>query len=405
MSAIKTLPLVLALLTMADFAFAQTWTQTGAPSNGGWYGIASSADGNKLVAVRNNSIYLSTNSGVTWTPSFVPTGKQWQGIASSADGVKLAAADANFGGIFTSTNSGLTWISNSVPNNYWWSLASSADGTKLAAAVGLGVGPIFTSTNSGMTWRQTSSSSNYWSSVASSADGTKLAAVQQGNYPDFQGRVYTSTNSGTTWTQTSAIIQSWKSVASSADGNILIAAGISSAFGGIGGLYTSTNSGVTWISNSVSKYIFNVSSVAISAEGDKMVAVNFVENSVLPPGFSSIYTSTDSGATWQTNNVSATNWQAVASSADGNKLVAATWGGGIWTSQRTSSPQLNITPLSTILTLSWLIPSTNFVLQQSADLLSWAGVTNPPVLNLTNLQNQVTLPPSGSSGFYRLKTP
>ena len=51
------------------------------------------------------------------------------------------------------------------------------------------------------------------------------------------------------------------------------------------------------------------------------------------------------------------------------------------------------------------MPSTNFVLQQSADLLSWTDVTNPPVLNLTNLQNQVTLPPSGSSGFYRLKTP
>jgi len=34
-----------------------------------------------------------------------------------------------------------------------------------------------------------------------------------------------------------------------------------------------------------------------------------------------------------------------------------------------------------------------------------ADVTNPPVLNLTNLQNQVTLPPSGNSGFYRLKTP
>jgi hypothetical protein len=32
-------------------------------------------------------------------------------------------------------------------------------------------------------------------------------------------------------------------------------------------------------------------------------------------------------------------------------------------------------------------------------------VTNPPVLNLTNLQNQVTLPLSGGSGFYRLKTP
>jgi hypothetical protein len=30
---------------------------------------------------------------------------------------------------------------------------------------------------------------------------------------------------------------------------------------------------------------------------------------------------------------------------------------------------------------------------------------NPPVLNLTNLQNEVILSPTGSSIFYRLKTP
>jgi hypothetical protein len=32
-------------------------------------------------------------------------------------------------------------------------------------------------------------------------------------------------------------------------------------------------------------------------------------------------------------------------------------------------------------------------------------MTNQPVLNLTNLQNEVMLSPSSSSGFYRLKTP
>jgi hypothetical protein len=77
----------------------------------------------------------------------------------------------------------------------------------------------------------------------------------------------------------------------------------------------------------------------------------------------------------------------------------------IYTSQITPAPQLNLAASHTNLTLGWTIPSTNFVLQQSADLLAWADVTNPPVLNLTNLQNQVTLPPAASSGFYRLKTP
>jgi hypothetical protein len=44
-------------------------------------------------------------------------------------------------------------------------------------------------------------------------------------------------------------------------------------------------------------------------------------------------------------------------------------------------------------------------MQQSADFQSWADMTNQPVLNLTNLQNEVYLPPPGSNVFYRLKTP
>jgi hypothetical protein len=44
-------------------------------------------------------------------------------------------------------------------------------------------------------------------------------------------------------------------------------------------------------------------------------------------------------------------------------------------------------------------------MQQSSDLGSWTDVTNPPVLNLTNLQNEVTLPMHAGCGFYRLKTP
>jgi hypothetical protein len=66
---------------------------------------------------------------------------------------------------------------------------------------------------------------------------------------------------------------------------------------------------------------------------------------------------------------------------------------------------MNITPANGSFKLSWLIPSTNFVMQQSSDLSSWSDVTNAPVLNLTNLQNEIILPPTNSSSFFRLKTP
>jgi len=63
-----------------------------------------------------------------------------------------------------------------------------------------------------------------------------------------------------------------------------------------------------------------------------------------------------------------------------------------------------IAPTNGSLKLSWLVPSTNFVMQQSPDLQNWADMTNQPVLNLTNLQNEVILSPPGSNVFYRLKT-
>jgi hypothetical protein len=66
---------------------------------------------------------------------------------------------------------------------------------------------------------------------------------------------------------------------------------------------------------------------------------------------------------------------------------------------------LNLTPANGNLKFSWIVPSTNFVMQQSSDLGSWTDMTNAPALNLTNLQNEVILSPIGSSGFYRLKTP
>lgn len=62
--------------------------------------------------------------------------------------------------------------------------------------------------------------------------------------------------------------------------------------------------------------------VASSADGSKLVAV---------VGNGQIYTSTDSGANWTAHETSRA-WRSVASSADGSKLVAVVQGGQIYTS-------------------------------------------------------------------------
>jgi hypothetical protein len=404
--------MTIGLLSGLHHAIAQTWTPTTAPSKN-WVAVASSADGSKLIAAGQSWIYcISTNAGSTWITNTQPQkGSEygsWSFIASSADGSKLVGILANV--IWVSTNSGNTWLSNNVSGvSFFASVAVSADGNKLAAVVGNNNSPgsIYTSTDSGLTLTQTMAPTNNWMSVASSADGTKLIAVTSTNYQG--GFIYASTNSGLTWTLTDAPTNNnWKSVASSADGSKLVA---TSGFAFVpalvyGGVYTSTNFGMTWTSNNVPSAQWQ--SVASSADGTRLVAV-CIDLHNDPTGL--IYSSTDSGMTWVSNSVPNESWNSVASSADGNKLAAAPLGdqsfnsAPIYTLQTTPTPQLNLAPTNGNLAFYWIIPSTNFVLQQSFDLTSWSDVTNTPTLNLTNLQNQVTFSPSNSSGFFRLSTP
>ncbi|MGD0209290.1 MAG: hypothetical protein ABSC89_16965 [Verrucomicrobiota bacterium] len=376
--------LAAAIFVVVVSAFAQTWTQTSAPNaGGGWEAIAMSADGKKAVAVTSTAPpVVSADSGVTWTTNVV---FHWfNQIASSADGTKWIAVFYSAPGyIYVSTDSGNTWTQTSSPNSSSWrAVASSADGNKLFAAIYNG--SIYLLTNSGTTWTTSSAPSKEWTWLASSADGTKVAATAQND------KIYSSTDSGMSWTATGSSNDSWSSIASSADGTRLVA---SSG----GGVYVSTNSGGSWTLVNT-----NSGQVASSADGTKLVI-----------GGGSIYTSSNSGLTWVSNSAPVSyvpNYSRIASSADGCKMFALIGGGlpGIWTGQIAPASTLNInSSASTGAVLSWLVPSTNFVLQQNSDLstTNWTDVTDTPVLNLTNLQNQVILSPSGSNVFYRLKTP
>jgi photosystem II stability/assembly factor-like uncharacterized protein len=279
------------------------------PQGQGWYDVASSADGTKLVAtVYGGRLYTSTDAGVTWTPR--ANDQYWVSVASSADGTKLVAAVAG-GFLYTSTDSGETWTERvNDLNRNWWSVASSADGTKLVA---VGFGGLYTSTDSGVMWMARQNGN--WFAVASSADGTKLVATVYG------GGLYTSTDAGVTWTPREEP-RIWTSVASSADGMKLVAA----ADGGQ--LWTSTDAGVTWTAREEARRWQNVAS---SEDGTKLVAA----------AQDGLYTSRDSGVTWAAH-LSSVNWLSVASSADGTKLIATSGESKLYTSN--SSLGLVFTP-------------------------------------------------------------
>lgn len=85
--------------------------------------------------------------------------------------------------------------------------------------------------------------------------------------------------------------------------------------------------------------------------------------------------------------------------------MAAARGGGIWLGRATPAPQLNVAQTISNFTWSWLVPSTNFVLQQNAALTTanWVTLTNVPSFDPVSLHNQVALP-CGNAGqrFFRI---
>ena len=268
-----------------------------------------------------------------------------------------------------------------IPGDF---IASSADGSKLLTAQYSGYVRI--STNSGTTWFLGTNMMGEWSSITCSADGSKMAVQADGD-----GQVpIVSTNCGITWKRAARTIAQGGSLVLTATGDKLML--LTSA-----NCYLSTNWGATWSSTN-SNPVFGAA--VCSANGSTVLGrVNGQP--------ANLYASTNFGVTWTSNNVSPEAWTALASSADGNKLVAvatSTGGfiGGIWVLQTPPSPRLNLSSSNGELNFSWLVPSTNMALQQSSDLINWTTLTNSPSLNWANLEEQLILSPGNSSSFFQL---
>jgi hypothetical protein len=126
---------------------------------------------------------------------------------------------------------------------------------------------------------------------------------------------------------------------------------------------------------------------------------------------STLYRSTNFGATWFTNTPPNSNPSIVlqiptlAFSADGNRLFAPAGRDWIYVADTAASPSLVIASTDTNVQLSWLVPSTKFELEQNSNLDSggWSTVANVPSLNFTNLHYQVDLPARSGNNFFRLK--
>jgi hypothetical protein len=316
----------------------------------------------------------------------------WSAVASSADGSKLVAVSV--GQIYTSTNSGMTWVSNNVPLLAWCCVAASADGTKLVAGSAWGSPHLFyASTNSGGTWRQLAGAPEaVWVSLASSADGCKLAAIGL-SATNSDGHIYTSVDSGATWTQTGAPADpSWRALASSADGTRLVAGTLppSPQFSGNyatpNSIFTSTNSGVTWDEHSVpyGDWI----SAGSSADGTKLVAASYAWY----PG-SHVLTSTDGGISWSKTATlprSLLSRGVLASSANGGLVILG--GGAIFSSTDSGATWVsNSAPNCSWASVACSADGTRLVASTGSGVIYTAQFTPTPTLNIAPSKQKLLL--------------
>ena len=147
-----------------------------------WSGVAASADGSRVVAIANNSIFTAFNSGTAWQTNVTP----WQ----VADGELYYTSPPTASNRLVWAASGYLWVSNNLPYENWSSIYSSPDGNTLLALARDGWS--CKSTNGGATWTTLSTPYNYWQSLATSADGSRLLAASA-------GYLYQSTDAGMTW--------------------------------------------------------------------------------------------------------------------------------------------------------------------------------------------------------------
>jgi len=144
-----------------------------------------------------------------------------------------------------------------------------------------------------------------WRAVASSADGTKLVAAAMTG-------LYTSADSGISWTPPETS-RAWTAVASSADGTKLVAGAFQHSGNADYHIYTSGDSGATWVQRT-QQTVGHWIQIASSVDGNGLVAVSSGQDFRHP-----LLTSADAGINWHTDvpHLSAPMFYAVASAAVG----------------------------------------------------------------------------------------
>ena len=295
-------------------------------------------------------------TGITWTerepPPLPNPERRWKGVASDSTGDKLfACTQGNTAGadrsLYISDNSGSTWtnvwtVSTVTPfdsNMNWISACSDSDGSNLGALTFDSSGAFSIDRGGGWNYfTDLSSASPYgvtdtsYNTIASSGTGSTKYVCSA------KGAVKISVNSGANWTMCAGVTvaypagasdpwterlagfpnppeRRWKGIASNDSGDQLIACEQGSlgavAESNSNSLYTSADSGVTWQDvwqprNAEATFSWAVAGDSTTQTWKQVASATSTTILWAAPGIGNLWSSTDAGVTWTEVTATAT---------------------------------------------------------------------------------------------------
>lgn len=306
--------------------YTYTWVQQTLAPDQRYFMLNTDNTGTNVAsstALAGQGPYISTDGGATWNErkSGMTIGSAYTtDVCFARASPTTVYASLRTGYLYKSTNGGTSWSElTSAGSRAWSSIRCSSTGIYVIATVD--AGSIYRSADGGSTWTAlTAAGTRRWDQGNISENGQVLSVST------FNELVYVSTDGGATWTpNTSFGIQNWRGLSASADGSVIFGARVGSSRPAL-----STNTGATWTSLSSVGVAGDWLNTATSINGNKLVTAVYNDAALLP-GY--IYVSQDKGATWtQVNSAGQAEWESVAISPDGKKIIAAvSTGGGVGT--------------------------------------------------------------------------
>lgn len=316
-----------------------------------WNDVAISSTGEVIAAVGNatnsnsQNIYISTNYGTTFNavipPGLSGTTNNWSNLVMSGNGqvivgsITTSSTGLNSSSLYVSQNRGTSFTqvlpnditaANNVP--FQTTTISSTGQYILAAANSTASSQnLYVSSNFGKVFNAITptnlSGVTAWSSVAMSSDGKHMAGVIS-NTATVSGNVYVSNDYGQIFTgkACTGVTSNMSSIAISSNGQIMAA----TVNGGVlsGNIYVSSNYGSSFVNKPVitaANVTCNWQKITMSNDGKFMVAIANGSNAA---GYSRAYISRDFGnnfaAITGTLNFDA-SWNDVTMSADGRYIL------------------------------------------------------------------------------------